>query len=59
MLDTEKGSPAELVYPRLGYVKVSDVLLNVEEMLTSAGWGSTCIYDLPNRWILEGWGFLL
>jgi hypothetical protein len=33
MLDTEKGSPAELVYPRLGYVKVSDVLRNVGEML--------------------------
>ena len=24
MLDTEKDSPAELVYPRLGYVRVSE-----------------------------------
>ena len=26
MLDTEKDSPAELVYPRLGYVRVSGVM---------------------------------
>jgi hypothetical protein len=25
MLDTEKDSPAELVYPRLGYIRVSDL----------------------------------
>jgi hypothetical protein len=33
LLDTEKGSLAEFVYPRLGYVKVNDVLWNIEEML--------------------------
>jgi hypothetical protein len=26
MLDTEKDSPAELVYPRLGYVRVSRLI---------------------------------
>ncbi|KAE8447771.1 hypothetical protein EG329_010165 [Mollisiaceae sp. DMI_Dod_QoI] len=25
LLDTEKGSPAEIVYPRLGYIKVGEI----------------------------------
>lgn len=33
MLDTEKDSPAELVYPRLGYIRVSDLSRSVEEIL--------------------------
>jgi hypothetical protein len=28
MLDTEGGSPAELVYPKLGYIRVSNIILH-------------------------------
>ncbi len=33
LLDTKKGSPAEAVYPRLGYVKLSDLLWSLEKAL--------------------------
>jgi hypothetical protein len=38
MLDTEKDSPAELVYPRLGYIRVSNVLCSVKKVLMRRRW---------------------
>jgi hypothetical protein len=38
MLDTEKDSPAELVYPNLGYIRVSGEWLSVEKMLMRGRW---------------------
>lgn len=38
MLDTEKDSPAELVYPNLGYIRVSSSLCSSEKMLMRGRW---------------------
>jgi hypothetical protein len=42
MLDTEGGSPAELVYPKLGYIRVSNILRHDVLVLTRT----------LNRWVL-------
>ncbi len=38
MLDTEKDSPADLVYPNLGYTRVSSLLCSIEKMLMRDRW---------------------
>jgi hypothetical protein len=62
MLDTEGGSPAELVYPKLGYIRVSSIFRHdilILKMIYSIGGSYSGRHDFPCKFIVEGCNFIL